>query len=54
MNDIIKLLRSEQEQLLLSLVDNPASDYTSYRERVAAYNAITSSIDIILQSQEDD
>lgn len=53
-NQLLNKLKSEMDNIAFSLVENPAQDFTSYRERVAEYNGLKKAIEIITQAEEED
>ena len=54
MNEIIKQLVIRMNDVAVSLAENPAPDYASYRERVGQYSGLKEAFDIITRVDEND
>ena len=54
MNDIIKQIIIRMDDAAKSLVENPAPDYPSYRERLGVYAGLKEALEIISNAENDD
>lgn len=53
-NVTLNELKSAMDDIILSLVENPAPDYASYRERVGRYNGLKEAVQIVVQAEDED
>ena len=53
-NVTLNELKSAMDDIILSLVENPAPDYVSYRERVGQYNGLKEAVQIVVQAEDED
>lgn len=53
-NSTLNDLKSEMDNILFSLVESPAKDFSSYLERVGQYHGLNKAIQIITQTEEED
>jgi len=53
-NIVLRELRSAMNDIMVSLVENPALDYASYLKRVGTYDGLKQSIQIIVQAEKED
>ena len=54
MKNIINKLVVRMNDITLSLVENPANDFASYRERVGQYNGLKEALEIITSADDED
>lgn len=47
-------IKSAMDDIILSLVETPAPDYASYRERVGCYNGLKEAIQIVVRAENED
>ena len=53
-NYTLNELKSVMDDIILSLVENPAPDYASYRERVGQYNGLKQAVQIVVRAEDED
>lgn len=54
MNDIAKQILVRMDDVARTLVENPAPDYPSYRERLGVYAGLKDALEIISKAEDDD
>lgn len=50
----VKELLVRMNDIALSLVENPAPDFTSYRERIGQYNGLKEAVNILTAIENED
>jgi hypothetical protein len=53
-NQTVNDLRVKMQEVLESLVTNPAKDYPSYLERIGMYNGLEEAIQIVVRAENED
>ena len=53
-NYVINDLKSRMDEIILSMVENPAPDYASYLKRVGQYNGLKEAVSIVVRAEEED
>lgn len=55
MNNLaLNRLNEEMENIIFSMVESPAPDYPSYRERIGKYNGLKEAVQIVTQAEKED
>ena len=53
-NYALNEIKSRMDEIILSMVENPAPDYTSYLKRVGQYNGLKEAVQIVVRAEDED